>query len=116
MERSLRIKFMPKRNWIEFNQSNLNNDPQPKSPINQKGKNEVRVQKVKNSKGGKVVTLITGLSLEQPKLALLLKKIKSCLGTGGTIKSDCMEIQGNKVIEVMEILSKEGFQVRRSGG
>ena len=116
MERSLRIKFMPKRNWIEFNQSNLNTDPQHEKPLNQQSKKQAKVQKVKNSKKGKTVTVITGLQLEQDELVRLLKKIKSCLGTGGTIKSSSIEIQGNKVVEVMEILDQEGLQAKRSGG
>ena len=112
----LRIKCMPKGNWIEFNQSNLNTDPQQEKALNQQSKKPVKVQKVKNSKKGKIVTLITDLQLEHHELVRLLKKIKSSLGTGGTVKDDSMEIQGNKVEEVMEILHQEGFQAKRSGG
>ena len=44
---------MPKGNWIEFNQSNLNTDPKHEKPLNQQSKKQAKVQKVKNAKKGK---------------------------------------------------------------
>ncbi len=113
---NFRIKFMPKKNWIEFNTSNLNNEVQTPKGTNQQSKHLVRVTKVKKSRGGKIVTTITGLDLSQEETMKLLKKIKSKLGTGGTLKEQSIEIQGNKVLEVREILSKEGFFPKKSGG
>ena len=107
---------MPKRNWIEFNQSNLNNQPKSPKQAHSVSNQQIKVEKVKNSKGGKVVTVITGLALEDPQAAKLLKRIKSSLGTGGTIKTNSMEIQGNKVKEVLEILEQAGYRLKRANG
>ena len=60
---------------------------------------------------GKQVTVIRGLTHNPQVIETLTKKIKSQLGTGGTIKGKVIEIQGNHLNKVQQILQKEGYTV-----
>lgn len=60
---------------------------------------------------GKQVTVIRGLTHNPQVIEKLAKKIKSQLGTGGTIKGKVIEIQGSHLPKVVSILTKEGFSV-----
>lgn len=61
---------------------------------------------------GKQVTLIKGITHNPQVIEKLEKKLKSQLGTGGTTKGKVIEIQGDHVTKVKEILQKEGYEVR----
>ena len=60
---------------------------------------------------GKQVTVVRGLTHNPQVIETLTKKIKSQLGTGGTIKGKVIEIQGNHLVKVKSILEKEGYSV-----
>ncbi len=76
----------------------------------------VRVRTETKGRKGKGVTLITGIPLEQDKLLKFAKKIKQKLGTGGTVKSGVIEIQGEHQERLVGELKKQGFTVKVSGG
>lgn len=57
----------------------------------------------KEKRRGKTVTIVKPFSLEKKALEALLKILKKKLGTGGTVKEDALEFQG----EV-----KEGLKVQ----
>ena len=107
---------MSKGSWKEFGQDQV----KPKVatfagdlvPLNT---NKVRVQKTKAGRGGKVVTIITGLDLSSPKARELLKTLKATCGTGGTIKNDVLELQGDQVNVAMDVLKKKGLASKKSG-
>jgi translation initiation factor 1 (eIF-1/SUI1) len=46
----------------------------------------------------------------------LLAKLKSSLGTGGTLDEDTLVIQGDLVERVSAALSKLGYKVKPQGG
>lgn len=54
----------------------------------------------KEKRRGKTVTIVKPFFLEKKELQALLKKLKKRLGTGGTLKEDTLEFQG----EVQEVL------------
>ncbi len=58
---------------------------------------------------GKQVTLISGITHNPQIIDQLLKKLKTQLGTGGTAKGKLIEIQGNHVEKVKDMLLKEGY-------
>ena len=66
--------------------------------------------------GGKVVTVINGLSIGNDKMLALSKELKRRCGTGGSVKENKILIQGNKREAIKKILSKKGFFVKLSGG
>lgn len=76
----------------------------------------VRLQRESKGRGGKGVTLITGLPLDEVELKTLAKELKQLCGTGGTVKGGTIEIQGEQREKLKPILEKKGFKVKIAGG
>jgi len=68
----------------------------------------------KEKRRGKVVTIVKPFALEKESMAKLLKKLKSTLGTGGTLKEDTMEFQGDIEEKLKNALVAEGFGLKKS--
>ena len=78
---------------------------------------DLRVSLDKKQRNGKAVTLITGFGdLHPDDVKDLAKTLKSKCGVGGAAKDGEIIIQGDHVNKVIELLKKEGFRVKRSGG
>ena len=108
---------MPKGGWQEFSSSNSLQRPSgPEADPTPKSEQVVRVQPTRGGKGGKTVTVIRGLKLDQAGFKTLLKKLKTRLGSGGTVKDGLIELQGDQVDLALELLSKEGYRPKRAGG
>lgn len=99
--------------------------PECRAPIEQckckakpagKGDGVVRVSRQTKGRGGKSVTLVTGLALDAAALALLGKQLRTACGSGGTVKDGVIEVQGDHCELVMEALKKHGHHPKRSGG
>jgi len=67
-------------------------------------------------RGGKTVTLVKKLVLSEEDMKELAKKLKQVCGSGGTIKEDMIEIQGEHREKIAEALIKLGYQVKIAGG
>jgi translation initiation factor 1 len=67
-------------------------------------------------RGGKTVTLVKKLVLAEDDMKDLAKKLKQVCGSGGTIKDDMIEIQGEHREKIAEALSKMGYKVKIAGG
>jgi len=76
----------------------------------------VRVQATRSGRKGKTVTVITGFQTSQETLADLVKHLKTQCGTGGTLKDNEIEIQGDHKQKILEILLKLGYKAKISGG
>ncbi len=85
----------------------------PDLPPNQQ---DVRVQASRKGRGGKTVTVVTGLQHSPDKLKDLAKKLKAQCGTGGTVKDDTIEIQGDHTQKLVEVLISLGYGAKASGG
>ena len=57
----------------------------------------VRVSRETKGRGGKAVTLVRGLPLDDAALAALGKRLRSACGAGGTQKDGVIEVQGDHV-------------------
>ncbi len=107
---------MPKGSWREFEDTSAKRSSQNSLKTQFKAQVPVRVQKTKVGKGGKTVTVISGIDSGVDESRQLLKLLKAKCGTGGTIKGELLELQGDKVQSALDILKKEGYDAKRSGG
>lgn len=112
-----------KGGWQEFSKPGGGTDAaalarggNPTSPALPRSQQVVRVQRTKAGKGGKTVTLISGLTLPEEESRALLKALKARAGTGGTLKEGVIELQGDQVAAALEALTKEGFRPKQAGG
>jgi translation initiation factor 1 len=80
------------------------------------GTGAVRVARATQGRGGKVVSVITGLPLGETELAALAAELRKRCGSGGTVREGAIEIQGEHRDTLVAELVKRGYQARRSGG
>lgn len=79
-----------------------------KNKVSKKISTEIRVPQkhqlhfAKEKRRAKVVTIVKPFHLDKTNLQALLKTLKKKLGTGGTIKEDSLEFQG----DIPELLRK----------
>jgi translation initiation factor 1 len=73
----------------------------------------LRLRLDKHARAGKTVSLVTGFVGSSADLEELAKKLKTKVGTGGSVKDGDILIQGDVRDKLQEILTKEGFKVRR---
>lgn len=92
--------------------------PQASSTPNQGSKQAgwVRLRRETKGRKGKGVTLVDGLPLDEKALKALTKKLKQLCGTGGALKDEVIEIQGDKRDAIEAELIKQGYKVKRAGG
>jgi translation initiation factor 1 len=76
----------------------------------------VRVSRQTNGRGGKAVSVITGLPLNDAQLAQLATELKRRCGSGGSVQSGNIEIQGEHRDLLVAELVKRGFSAKRAGG
>ena len=62
------------------------------------------------------VTLAEGIQLPPAELQTLARDLKRQCGTGGALKDDTVEIQGDQRDAVREALEARGFRVKFKGG
>lgn len=67
-------------------------------------------------RGGKSVTVIKKLVLSEEDMKELAKKLKQVCGSGGTVKEDVIEIQGEHREMIADALVKMGYKVKIAGG
>jgi translation initiation factor 1 len=67
---------------------------------------------VEKRKKGKVVTVIRGLPVASNDLPALLSRLKSQCGAGGAIQEDRLEIQGEHLERIRDLLSELGYAVK----
>jgi translation initiation factor 1 len=76
----------------------------------------VRIFRDRGNRGGKVVTVVRGLSERGVALDALAAELKRLCGAGGTVKDDAVEIQGDHRERVAERLRALGHSVKLAGG
>lgn len=82
----------------------------------QKAKDVVRVLRDAKGRGGKTVTVVTGISLANKDLDALGKQLKAACGSGGTVRDGVIEVQGDHVDRIVALLLVQGYKAKKSGG
>ncbi|MGC1457051.1 MAG: stress response translation initiation inhibitor YciH [Steroidobacteraceae bacterium] len=88
----------------------LHKAPPPAGPA------RVRVGRETSGRGGKGVSVISGLPLSGADLAALATRLKKLCGAGGAVKDGRIEIQGDHRDRLVEELVRLGYEAKRSGG
>jgi translation initiation factor 1 len=89
----------------------------PAAPIATRQQNQpVIVGIERKGRGGKTVSVITGVMSHEAGQQALLKLFKNKLGTGGTLKDGVLEIQGDHRDQIVELLNGLGYKAKKSGG
>jgi translation initiation factor 1 len=76
----------------------------------------VRICRESKGRGGKSVTVVTGIPLAESALKSLAKELKKKCGVGGSVKDGNIEIQGDQRSLLQPELEKRGYRVKLSGG
>lgn len=76
----------------------------------------VRVARATHGRGGKVVSVITGVPLGDVELNALAAELKKRCGSGGTVRDGVIEIQGEHRDTLVAELVRRGYAARRAGG
>jgi translation initiation factor 1 len=102
---------------VVYQEFGNNDEPEveetPTVPPNQQ---QVRIQVSRKGRGGKSVTIVSGLQHSEADLTTLAKKLKSQCGSGGTVKDGNVEMQGEHGPKLLEILVSLGYKAKISGG
>ncbi len=75
-----------------------------------------RIERQKKGRGGKTVTVVSGLELSPQDLAGLARRLKERCACGGTVKDVRIEIQGNQREAIAAVLKELGYKVKLVGG
>ncbi|MFO0753766.1 MAG: translation initiation factor [Thermodesulfovibrionales bacterium] len=87
----------------------------PEPPVSPE-RQQVTVRLERKGRGGKAVTVISGLQASPDERESLLKQLKTRLGTGGTLREGLIEVQGDHRDALCLLLQDRGCRPKRSGG
>jgi translation initiation factor 1 len=76
----------------------------------------VRVGREVAGRGGKAVSVVSGLTADAAQLEELAARLKRLCGAGGAVKNGRIEIQGDHRDRLVAELCRLGFAAKRSGG
>lgn len=90
-------------------------EPEPKTTPLPIAQQKVRVQISRKGRGGKTVTVISGVQGTEDTYKELLKKLKTLCGAGGTVKADTIEVQGEHTDKIVTALVEWGYKQCKRG-
>lgn len=67
-------------------------------------------------RGGKAVTVLFQIPLEEAAAKDLLKAMQAAFGCGGSVKDSTLELRGDVRSKVEDFLAKKCIKVKRAGG
>ncbi|MEZ4673828.1 MAG: hypothetical protein R2932_06225 [Caldilineaceae bacterium] len=76
----------------------------------------VRVFVERKGRGGKTVSVIKGVMSPPHGKEALVKLLKNKLGTGGAVKDEDVEIQGDHRDKLVALLNELGYKAKKAGG
>src|SRR5512133_786919 len=99
-------------------QGDLRKQQDPSRDVKSLPPHEQTVYLHRDAKGrhGGAVTLVRKLVLSEADIKELGRKLKQSCGSGGTIKDNVIEIQGEHREKIAEALVNMGYKVKIAGG
>jgi len=94
--------------WSSDNKDKPTNKVSPE--IKEPNKHQLHFAKEKRR--GKVVTIVKPFNLEKSDLQVLIKTLKKKLGTGGTVKENSLEFQGDIPEQLRKHLEHLGYRFK----
>jgi translation initiation factor 1 len=88
----------------------INSGIRPSSPA------RVRVGREVAGRGGKGVSVVSGLPLAAADLEALASRLKKLCGAGGAVRNGVIEIQGEHRDRLVAELRQLGYDAKRAGG
>lgn len=76
----------------------------------------VLIRRETKGRKGKGVTTVSGLPLAAAELKTLASRLKQLCGTGGAVKENVIEIQGDHRETLQAELKSRGYTVKLAGG
>jgi translation initiation factor 1 len=76
----------------------------------------VKVRREKMGRAGKTVTVVYEFQSSDLQLQALGKDLQKFLGTGGTVKDQRIELQGDQLARVLAKLQALGYKPKQAGG
>jgi translation initiation factor 1 len=76
----------------------------------------VRISRDRKGRGGKTVTLISGVQGDAAALAALAQTLKRHVASGGAVKDGAIELQGDHRAAVTAKLIALGYKAKQVGG
>ena len=80
------------------------------------GQQTVYLHRDSKGRGSSAVTLVKNLVLSDEDRKELAKKLKQICASGGTVRDDVIEIQGEHREKIAEALKEMGYRVKIAGG
>jgi translation initiation factor 1 len=90
--------------------------PQGTQPSKPPADGTVRLRREVKGRGGGTVIVITGIPLKGEALRDLAGALKKRCGSGGTVKEEAIEIQGDHRDTLLKELESRGYRVKQAGG
>ncbi len=97
--------------YQEFGPKEDSSNNQEQTPELSPQQQKLRIQASRAGRKGKTVTIISGFQCSASTLTSLLKQLKTKCGTGGTVKDNTLEIQGDYTQRLKEFLIQLGYKV-----
>mgnify|MGYP001357389508 CR=1 FL=1 len=85
---------------------------QKKDSENVQGDETIRIFREKKGRRGKGVTILSGFNKNQADLKALAKTLKQKCSSGGTVKNNTIEIQGEHTQMLNDNLLKLGYKTK----
>lgn len=82
----------------------------------QKSDGPAKMRLETNGRGGKAVTVLFNLPLDEGSAQELLKTMQSSFGCGGSMKDNTLELRGDVRNKVEALFAKKNLKVIRAGG
>ena len=90
--------------------------PASRARATPRGDGVARIRRETGGRGGKTVTVVTGLVLDEPALLALCRRLKAACGTGGTVRDGVLELPGDHREQLSSLLAREGIRSKLAGG